>query len=109
MNIRRAALGFVALTLAMVLVDLAVAGDARKVWRHSKGTFVNVEGAKWEERGINDEVRYRFDELSRSDQYVRLFDKTRDVIVLLAKDACYYNEKGSGEKKTKLYNGSWQK
>jgi len=111
MNIRRAVFGFVAITLAIALVELAIAGDGgdtRKVWTHSKGSFVQ-QGDMWSELGRNGNVRYRFVELSRSESYVRLLDKSRRVQVLLANDACYYVELGKGDKKTKLYNGSWQR
>src|SRR5207244_11756229 len=80
----------VALVACGLVLGLFTAAHAqekvRVSWRHRQGHFENINGTKWFEE--SPDGTFHFDEQKRSDEYVQLYDKTRDCHVRLYYDRC---------------------
>ena len=82
--------------------------DGRQVWRYSAnggGTFNHMRGRKWMEyRNAGEPVPFR--EVTRTQDYVELFDDARQLPVRLYPDKCYLNLEGQGW--AVCYEGRWE-
>jgi hypothetical protein len=94
---------------AAVCVLLLGSGAAhaadREYWKHDKGHFENTVGNKWVEK--SETHTYNFVEKERTEKFVEIYDKERDVTVHLHDDRAAY-KKGNGKWET-LYTGKWGK
>jgi hypothetical protein len=94
---------------AAKLAPTAARADGRTVWKHSLGSFVKVGADRWEERDKDGKATFQFKELSRTAEYVHLYDAMRQLGVKL------YNTEASIKYDTKeskwggLYAGKWDK
>jgi len=72
-----------ACVLTLVFAAPALAAE-RNYWRYHGGHFENTTGNRWEERA--EDKTFHFVEVDRTERFVQLFDKDRDVTVRLYSD-----------------------
>jgi hypothetical protein len=101
---RRGMLALLAGALALVFCSSVTAAE-RRYWRHSTGHFENTTGNEWVEK-INEKT-WHFKEVKRTDAYVELYDKTRDLYVRLHNNKCWV--KAAGKDYEDYYDGKWDK
>lgn len=92
--------GLCVLALAMP----AFAGE-RDLWKHSAGAFLNTQGNDWVEKAP-DGSTYYFKEQKRTEDFVLLYDRSRDCYVRLFNDRCLVKF-GSGSY-DEYYRGRWR-
>jgi hypothetical protein len=79
--------------------------DIRHLWKFGAGNYFEQKGGTgWVEYGPKG-ITATFVETKRTDAFVEIFDKSRNVTVQLYKDHC--DSKGGKEKFKLLYNGRW--
>lgn len=93
-----------AVVLALSLASPAWAGD-REYWRHSRGHFENTRGNQWEEK--SPDATFRFTERDRTEQYVELYDPSRDCTVRLYNNQCWVRAPFTDYVFRVFYNGGW--
>ncbi len=97
-----------AFVLACVVVlglSLTARAADRELWRHPDGSFMKTNGADWVEKGA-DGSRYYFKEQRRTEDYVLLYDSSRDCWVRLYNSRCLVKF-GSGRYED-YYHGGWR-
>jgi hypothetical protein len=96
----------VALVAVAVVLGTFTAAHAEKYrvsWRHPDGHFENVNGTKWVEQ--SPDGTFRFEEQKRGDDFVQLYDASRDCHVRLYGDRCMVKF-GDGRYQ-EYYRGHW--
>jgi CubicO group peptidase (beta-lactamase class C family) len=73
-------------------------------WRHKNGYFEYVEKNTWTEKAPDGKT-FKFIETDRTDDYVDLYDMTRECTVRLTNTDCQVEFKGG--KFEKYYDGKW--
>jgi hypothetical protein len=86
-------------------MPVLAAGD-RTFWQHSQGHFENNAGTNWIEVAPGNR-RFDFVEKNRTEQYLDLYDQTRQCTVRLFDDRCMVKF-GNG-KFEKAYDGQWRR
>ena len=96
-----------AVLLASVLIP-SVAADGNK-WVHQNGSFTKNEDGTWTEvvKGSPD-VEHHFSESETTDEYIDLYDASRDCSVRLSPDKSYYKCPPAGHDEfVDLHDGCW--
>src|SRR5262245_20861003 len=79
--------------LAAVLVfgHVSAAGQTQRVvWKfNDTGSFHDEGGKRWVEKDAAGTRLFDFKEVVRNDDFIELYDKTRDVTIRLYKDVAY--------------------
>lgn len=82
----------VAVALAFILAAPAHAGVKRLVWEFNSGACFEDQGFKcWVERDAAGKALFYFREVARNDDFIELFDRSRDVGIRLYRDVAYIN------------------
>jgi hypothetical protein len=97
-------LALAAVALVMVSFSAAHAENNRVSWRHSEGHFEQVAGGKWVEKSPTNST-WHFEEQDRTDEFVQLYDASRDCHVRLSRDRCMVKF-GDGRYE-QYYSGKW--
>src|SRR5262245_11999998 len=103
MTVRQLPLFALALVVLLGVTLTSRAGD-REMWRHSEGAFIKTAGVSWVEKASNGETYY-FKERARTEDYVLLYDSSRDCWVRLYNYRCMVKF-GSGRYED-YYRGRW--
>ena len=97
-------LALAAVALVMVSFTAAHAENNRVSWRHSAGHFELVAGGKWVEQSPGG--TFHFEEQKRGDDFVQLYDGSRDCHVRLYGDRCMVKFPGN-PRFEEYYGGRW--
>jgi hypothetical protein len=103
MFVRQVPLFALACVVVLGFTLTAHAGD-RDTWRHSRGVFVNTNGNNWVEKAW-DGGTYTFRERLRTEEYVLLYDSSRDCFVRLYNNRCLV--KFGSSPYQEYYRGFW--
>ena len=79
-------------------------GD-REYWRHSQGQLENTVGNTWEEQSPG--ARFSFQETDRTQEYVQLYDASRNCTVRLYSNVSLVSSPLSNFEFRTLYFGGW--
>eukprot|EP01065_Artemidia_motanka_P031284 TRINITY_DN37573_c0_g1_i1.p1 TRINITY_DN37573_c0_g1~~TRINITY_DN37573_c0_g1_i1.p1 ORF type:complete len:118 (+),score=41.33 TRINITY_DN37573_c0_g1_i1:62-415(+) len=80
-----------------------------EIWKHAKGKFVNKPDTKvWSEFDADGKEIAQFTERLRQGNQVILFDRKRNLQILLQEDLAATNSDG-GTQYSQLYQGEWSK
>jgi hypothetical protein len=90
----------------VVVFGVALTAEAvdGELWRHSQGVFVHTRGIDWVEKASDGGVYY-FKERSRTEEYVLLYDGSRDCFVRLYNNRCLV--KFGSSRYEEYYRGYW--
>ncbi len=86
------------------------AGDTRTLWVYESGWFEDIGDHQWVELNhelYNDSGEMLFVEVSRNDSQVTLFDKSRNLTVILTEGKMKWRVGESGDF-NELYQGRWK-
>jgi hypothetical protein len=106
MFVSRIAVPLLAIVALTAWTQPALAGE-RLVWSYEGGFFADKDKKNWIEE--NPTGKYFFKEVDRNEDYIELYDKSRDCTVRLYKDAMYLKGLGQFNDFVKLYDGEWTK
>src|SRR5262249_61022824 len=104
MSVRQLPLFALACVVVLGFTMTAKAQD-RGLWSHSRGVFVNTKGLDWVEKATDGGVYY-FKERTRTEDYVLLYDASRDCFVRLYNDRCLV--KFGSDRYEEYYRGRWR-
>lgn len=105
MSIRNATFGILVCLFTFGTAQSAVAGD-RELWKFDGGFFIKLKGNRWQETSKTSDDKFHFVETARTDEYVEIYDKGRDLTIRLRKKMCTI-QTGKSNKFEKLYDGGW--
>lgn len=77
---------------------------ASKVWIYNGGFFAERGGGVWSERNNRN---FTFKEVARNDEFIELYDQSRDCAVRLYPDRMLLKGLGQFPTFTKYYDGQW--
>src|ERR1700689_4387950 len=83
MNVQRSITGLLACVLVLSFATVAQARE-RNYWRYHEGHFENTSGNQWEEH--MEDKTFHFTEVDRTEKFVELYDKSRNITVRLYDD-----------------------
>jgi WD40 repeat protein len=92
------------IALLALLPAARAAAEERTNWRHDKGSFEKTADGTWVEKA--GDGTYQFEEKDRTDQYVELHDKGRNITVRLEAGYCLVKVGDKGRFK-RTYKGAW--
>src|SRR5437868_14314057 len=102
--IGRGSIGAVA-GLLVLLGAASAPAQERECWRHSKGYFENTRGNQWIEK--IDGNTYNLMEVERTENFIELHDKGRNIIDRLYANRCEYKPANRNVPFRKSLDGKW--
>lgn len=93
-----------ALGIGLATQALAAPGN---FWRVSDNNYFQKNGGTWTEHNANGQLRATFQETDRNDNYVRLYDRSRDLTIDLWDNKAWLWQPGSTEWLV-LCEGQWE-
>lgn len=86
----------------IVYDDSAPPARAGQVWRYTGGLFAASGNGKWVQ--INTQGTFYFREVARGQDFIEIYDQSRDVTVRLHDQACSIRHPGTGGQFVYLYS-----